>query len=310
MEKKRRVLAAFLSVILLVGFLPFKASANSAPPPPYFVIRLTNLPEEAVYADLLIPMDPKNEKYVEADRDHLLVGFTEDSEILDYCADGYLSYTFHYRDAISSISVNEEGEVIFFADAEFFTDWSGEANFYHQNEITDLGYIRIAILDKNGNVLEVSPVLEVHNKAPYSSLRYEFSYDAAAKKFNTEYDTSYFGKYLYRILAFLGMLLTCIAEFFVSIPFGLRKQYQWMILLTNIVSQILMHALYLGLYGLVFWKYKYVVIVLEILIYAGEYLWYSHRMCDVPKKKVLAYTVAANTVSLAIGWYTIYSLIL
>ena len=307
---KKRLLAVLMAAILMVGFLPVTVSANSAPPAPFYVFHMTNLPEEAVYADLLIPLRENDENYVELNRNQLPDGFSENAEIINYSVDGYCSYTFHYKDAVASISVNEEGEVFFFADAQFVKEWSGEVNHNHQYDISGLGYIRIALLDRNGNVLDVSPVLVIHDKNPFTSVEHYFSYDAAAGDFYVEFETSSYGACLYVIIAFAGMMLTCIAETVAAVPFGLNKQYIWMILLTNACSQILMHAAYLGLYGVVFWKYKYVVIMLEVLVYAGEYLWYSRKMRDIPTMKILAYTVTANTLSLVVGMYTTYSLIL
>ena len=307
---KKRLIVLLVTVVLAVGFLPVQVSANSAPPEPFYIFHLTNLPEGAVYADLLIPLRENDENYVEINRNQLPDSFDENAEIIDFHIEGYCSYTFHYRDAVSSISLNEEGKVAFFADAQFLKDWSGESNIIHQYEISGLGYVRIAILDKFGNVLDVSPFLSVHKKGVFSYLDNSFVYDAEIRKFHVEYRTSYFGIYVYLILAFSGMILTCFAEWLAAIPFGLDKEYRWMIEMTNVFSQILMHALYLLLYGVVFWKYKHVVILLEVLVYAGEYLWYSRCMWDIPKKKVLAYTAVANTISLVLGMVTTYSLIL
>ena len=43
-----------LTVLLLSGFLPIAASANSPPPEPWYSFVVTNLPKGTVYVDLLI----------------------------------------------------------------------------------------------------------------------------------------------------------------------------------------------------------------------------------------------------------------
>jgi len=310
MRNRKRLIALFLTMILVFTFFPLEATANSAPPAPFYTFELTNIPEGAVYADILILLGEQDKNYVDADRNHLPDGFSADAEILSYCADGYRSYTFHYRDAASSIYLDEDGRVFFFADSEFVTGLEGEVRYEHENEIYNRGDIRIAILDKCGNLLHISPDLTLTCRDYFSYLDNVFYYDAGTQEFQVEYRDSVSMKLIYVILAFCGMLLTCIAELLVATPFGLTKRYKCTIILTNILSQIVMHTAYLSLYSVFFWKYKYVVILLEVLVYTGEYLWYSRQMWDVSQRRVLAYTMTANTTSLVLGMFTTYSLIL
>lgn len=310
MKKRSRLLALLLTLILMLPLIPLEASANSPPPVPFYRFQISNLPENAVYVDLLIPLSKSDESYVEADSNKLPEDFSSDAEIINYCDEGFRSYTFHYLDAASDISLDEEGCVYFFADSAFVMDWEGEVRYTHEHEIYELGTIRLAILDRYGNILQVSPVLTLTRRSLFEDLRNEFLYDMQTQEFTVESWKSYFGIALYKFLSILGTLLTCSLELLVAVPFGIQKHRKGMIFWTNAVSQALMYVLYAVLYGVIFWKYRYVVILLEVLVYTGEYLWYSRKMHDVSRRKILLYTVTANTASLILGLFTTYSLIL
>lgn len=310
MKKRNRLLALLLTLVLMLAWMPLEASANSPPPVPFYMFQISNLPVNAVYVDLLIPLSKSDESYVEADSNKLPEDFSSDAEIVNYCEEGFRSYTFHYLDAASDISLDEEGYVYFFADSAFVTDREGEVRYAHEQEIYELGTIRLAILDRFGNILQVSPVLTLTRRSMFEYLQNKFFYDMQTQEFMVKSRKSYFGIATYTFLSILGTLLTCSLELLVAIPFGIQKHRKGMIFWTNAVSQALMYVLYVELYGVLFWKYRYVVILLEVLVYAGEYLWYSRKMHDVSRRKILLYTVTANTASLILGLFTTYSLIL
>lgn len=310
MKKRNRLLALLLTLVLMLAWMPLEASANSPPPVPYYMFQISNLPVNAVYVDLLIPLSQSDESYVEADSNKLPEDFSFDAEIVNYCDEGFRSYTFHYLDAASDISLDEEGCVYFFADGAFVTDREGEVRYAHEQEIYELGTIRLAILDRFGNILQVSPVLTLTRRSMFEYLQNKFLYDMQTQEFMVKSRKSFFGIATYTFISILGTLLTCSLEQLVAIPFGIQKHRRGMIFWTNAVSQALMYVLYVELYGVIFWKYRYVVILLEVLVYAGEYLWYSRKMHGVSRRKILLYTLTANTVSLILGLFTTYSLIL
>ena len=310
MKKRNRLSLFVLAIALLVGFMPFEASANSPPPAPFYSFQIHNLPENSAYVDILIPFSESDDYYETVNQDLLPDEFSADAEIIYYCKQGFYSYTFHYRDAASVISLDREGFVYFFADEAFVSDWDGEVRYAHCDDIYERGYIRLAILDKFGNILHVSPTLTLTNRSLFEVLQNEFVYDAESQKFQVERRTSSFGTGLYILISILGTLLTCTLECFVAGVFGLRSVPKGLIFGTNALSQALMYVLYVVLYGVIFWKYKYVVILLEIMVYLGEYHWYCRKMHGVSRKRILFYTVTANTASLILGLFTTYSLIL
>ena len=104
---------------------------------------------------------------------------------------------------------------------------------------------------------------------------------------------------LFRI--FGGILLTYFCELLVSFGFWLDRRNDRLVLWTNLVSQILMWLAYILLCGLFRLEHIWVVVILEVLVYAGEFLVYWKKMHEVSWLKCLLYTVAANTASLLIG---------
>lgn len=99
---------------------------------------------------------------------------------------------------------------------------------------------------------------------------------------------------------------TCVVEWLVAKPFHLRDSYGKWIVLTNVVTQIVMHILELVSLPLcpdtvpvVVW-YSVIVVLLEILVVMTEFLIYRRKFAGVTKKECLLYTLCANAAS-AIG---------
>ena len=102
-------------------------------------------------------------------------------------------------------------------------------------------------------------------------------------------------------LVLCGMVITCFVEWLVSFVFCLHHRNNRLILWTNVVSQILMWLAYFLLSNLLTLDRVLTIVILEILIYAGEFLFYRKKMHKVSWIKCLIYTVAANTASLLVG---------
>lgn len=105
----------------------------------------------------------------------------------------------------------------------------------------------------------------------------------------------------YIILALPGLLVTLVTERLVARMLPEHRQYLTFITVTNIISQVVMHYLYLQTYTILYPYQNYSIIVLEMLVYTVEFLIYKKRMKEVPAKKILLYTILANTASLLAG---------
>ena len=98
-----------------------------------------------------------------------------------------------------------------------------------------------------------------------------------------------------------GIVITCFCEWLVSLLFRLDHRNSRLILWTNVVSQILMWLAYILLCGFLRLEHIWAVVILEVLVYAGEFFVYWRKMHEVSWIKCLLYTGAANTASLLVG---------
>ena len=291
----RKTVCTILVLFLLLCICPITVSANSPELAPIFLFDFENLPEGTKYVDLLVELPDSNTNFVPVVYENLPDGFSEDAPIVSYYADGFRSYTFHYADAKSMIKIKADGSVIYFADERNHTMWE------HEKDIHDRGKIRLALLDESGNILKVSRTFSIRSTSMLYYQLNRFHYDAQEDTLLIDTEFSIGGACVFALLSVAGIVLTCFLEEMIAIPFKLLKPYGTMITLTNLVSQIVMRLLHILLYNRVFTHYWWLVLVLEVLVYSGEFVFYRWKMKAVSKSRVLWYTVAANTVSLVIG---------
>ena len=292
----KRKFSLLLVLVLLFCALPVTVSANGMPPFPWYWFELSNLPEGTQYVDMLVKLPQEDSRYVPLVPENLPDAFSEDAPILDYCEKDFRSYTFHYKNAKSMIQVDSDNAVFFFTDAP-----ENDPIQEHTADIYNRGKIRLAMLDEKGNILKVSRSFSVKREQLFDYQYYTFHYDAAADTLEADAEHDGLAMVLYLMFSAAGLFLTCVVESLISACFGLYRWYGKLILLTNIVSQLLMRIGHVLLYGWVFVHFGWLVVFLELAVYSGEYLWYCRRMKDMPKKRVLWFTVAANTASLALS---------
>lgn len=301
MNRLNRIVSCFAMILLLFLMLPLQISANGPPPARWYDIYVTNLPMGTVYVDLLIPLSENDSAYTDLEKDNLPDTFSETAEIITYSEDGFCSYTFHYKDSLSVIKPRDKNMVSF-----FMTDAEGDASLHyrygHMQDIEQRGCIRLAMLDKAGNILKVSTSLHLETKDIFASKSGDFYYDGTTDTWKINTRRSAFGVVVYVFMSIIGIVLTCLVEWLVSKLFRLSKQHRVLVLKTNMVSQVVMRLVFVLLYEIIFWKYRDVVILLELVVYAGEYLWYRKHMQTVAGNKVLLYTIIANTASLILGY--------
>ena len=106
---------------------------------------------------------------------------------------------------------------------------------------------------------------------------------------------------LYLLFVVLSVLLTVLVEWTVSLLFRLKAAR--IIIWTNIISQLIMHFLYLivTLLTLGFVSPTYLIVVLELLVLVGEWGFYTHKLSGVSRLRVFFYTLTANLLSLFLG---------
>jgi len=114
----------------------------------------------------------------------------------------------------------------------------------------------------------------------------------------------------------IALAKTLVSEWLVARLFRFDQSERRVVLLTNLVSQGAMWAavILILLFGGVpvanfFMKY-YVgwIVVLELLIYTFEFLWYRKKFLWYSGWRCLAFSIVANTASLALGLARYWSL--
>lgn len=301
MNIRKRILALFLASVLILVWMPVEASANSPEPTPYFTFYLSNLPERTEYVDLLVYLPETDDMYVDLITRNIPDSFSQDAPILTYCENDYRSYTFHYRDALSMIHIGKEGSVRYFTDDVRKWDET-HIRFDHAADIDIRGKVMLAMLDARGNILQISHPLDLTNVREFSYRLGSFYYDCATG----ELTISQAGGNmldppgLYILSSVFGILITCALECLVSLLFKL-KGYIGTVAWTNVASQILMRLAYAALYLFTSWNYMTMTLVLEGLIFLGEFLWYLWKMDEVSWPASLAFTITANSVSWLLG---------
>lgn len=299
--KQRFIRIAFMLACILL-LLPVQVFANSPPPKDWFDIEFSNLPEGTAYLDLLVYLPESDPYYTPLEEANLPEGISPDAQIVTYCQEDFRSYTFHYRDAKSAIAVKGTKTITYFFDNIIFGNIiDGDSIRYkHLNDVLAKGEIRLAMLDSEGNILHISPIFRLETRKFMGYLKRDFVYNAADDTLQIEEGINTFGYVLYVFLAGVGFLLTWLVEWLVSVLMGLQDRAK--VRKVNLVSQTLMHILYIAFYSLIFWRYTAALILLELLVYAGEFICYRFwLMRDIPAKKCLIFVVIANTASLVLG---------
>lgn len=90
--------------ICAIGLIFSSLSVGAWMPDKWFYVDIDeqSIPEDTAYIDFLMPIPTEDEAYVDFNEANgELYGISQDSEIVTYCEDGFVSYTFHVSDAYS-----------------------------------------------------------------------------------------------------------------------------------------------------------------------------------------------------------------
>lgn len=191
MKKKR---ASFILLLLAVICI-FSVSVSAYMPQSSFScdINNENTPENTAYVDFLLPISEKKEYYTEFNEiNGERYGINKDSEIVNYREDGFMSYTFHLKDARSEMILDNGFSVCFCDEYIYETIDDGYVEEILSEELTEgyseyyeqiydfeycckeFRYAKMAYVDKNGNVLSVSNKADIY-KFTLSALEVDLS---------------------------------------------------------------------------------------------------------------------------------------
>lgn len=282
--KKSKIILIFMILFLISGVCPMSVQANSAPPPGYFYFEVTGAESNAVYADVLMELSLESEGYVECNSTNAKrTGFDAEAPIAVYQEDGYMSMGYHYAYAVVETSTLAESSsnVVTLTDSERSID-----------RITPS--IKIALLDENGNVLKVSKAVSVLSESKKQFPR-TVHYDASADKITVEF-SNYPQKYNLISLILIRMLVSVLIETLLAFLLFKIRPITWVVFI-NMVTQILLILFFL----LGRMAYLPSLVIGEAGVYLIEFIFYLCVYKNYSKKKLLAYTITANTVTLCIG---------
>lgn len=122
--------------------------------------------DDACYIDLLIKMDSNDEYYTEFNNDNMDRFDFDKTKLAEYRdVDGYISFSCHYKDIYSDPMINKKtvrdtliSENCFTLDKYLEIDLNVMKALYDKKRA-----FKIAILDKDGSIIQVSDSFEVHN---------------------------------------------------------------------------------------------------------------------------------------------------
>ena len=295
---KKKILFSLIVIFLFCAISAPSVYANSPPPPSSLEIVIENYSEAAVYCDLLIKIEKNDPDYAVFNSHYgEKLGIQRDSEIAQYNEDGFVSYTFHFRGASShneiKIYENDWGP---YAYGPYFAD-TDDSYVQFENFISEYTVFKIALLDIDGNIIQISNEVKIKPNV-VSSFRGYIKYDAES---NVATPGIYTNSYLVFGLIIMGSLRIWSSiglELLVAIPFKIKPKRK--ILVVNLATQFILTVVVLT--GMIK-PYWLAVLIMEAVVYAAEYFAYTKLFKDISKKTLLIYTIVANTVSLLIGWF-------
>lgn len=126
------------------------------------------IPENAVYIDLLLPISPSDENYTPYHAENgATFGIPAQSQIVQYNADGYRSYTFHIQDARSEMqlltpasSYISSTQVSFFCYDQNETIRDAAENYYQFCQRYKTA--KMAYLDKDGGIISITNAVRLY----------------------------------------------------------------------------------------------------------------------------------------------------
>lgn len=130
-------------------------------PPPWLTVEVIGLSETVCFVDLLIPLDTQDADYVAFHNEYAaLYSIGMDSGIAQYNEDGYVSYTFHYKNAISQIERGNFSQTSFLAQFEHRADGNGKAYYEFCKRFA---LLKVALLGQDGDILGITEAFQVAN---------------------------------------------------------------------------------------------------------------------------------------------------
>lgn len=115
---------------------------------------ISNISSDAAYIDLLIDISDTDKQYISFNSVNMNSYNFDSRELSEYNKEGFISLSCHYKDIITDMNI-KKGLMI-------FADCNVTKELFANNK-----RIRIAVLDKKGNVIQVSDVVKLKEGKAY-----------------------------------------------------------------------------------------------------------------------------------------------
>ena len=164
-----------LAIMLCLALMPVKPLAASAQAMQQnLIVEPVNITDEAEYIELLIKMDENDTHYAPCNEENMKQYSFDKTALAKYSTDGFVSFSYHYRDLdtelFTAMRIDRER-----LDKNGWTsccftcvkDENGElsGNLKAMAELKNSDRVmKVAVLDKSGNIIQVSEQFEVSGK--------------------------------------------------------------------------------------------------------------------------------------------------
>ncbi len=144
-----KISARVLVIMLMLLFMmPVQSVSAARKDADTITLDISNIPEDAAYIDVLIDFE-NGENYTKLNEDNLKQYDFDADELAQYNEGGFVSYSCHFRGIKTDMKI-KAGKTV-------FVDEKTERQFYF-----DYNSLKIAVLDKNGHILQVSDTVEIN----------------------------------------------------------------------------------------------------------------------------------------------------
>ncbi len=296
MIKFKKIQMTVLLFLIFIFSLSMPVYANAPMPADSLLVYLSNLPEDVVYADLLIKIDKNDANYIDFQPNGFANTVSGAKEIVEYSKDGYRSFTFHYENSKSNIKIEHDNDDLYSVN---FCNGLEYEQYLTQYEDLCKNYrdIKIALLDKDLNIVCVSASAKIPKEEYFTVFDGNIYYDASKDCFDIDTRVNAFALVFGGLCSIFIMVLSIVSEAVVSFLFRYDIKQASTICKVNACSQIIMRLLYI----IMPFTYLIETVILEFLVYCAEFIVYRKRFKEMSVKRLLFYTVTANTISLLIG---------
>lgn len=295
MKRLRKFLFVCVMVFAFAFSCVLPVSANAPAPADHLTVVLSNLPKDAVYADLLIRISEEDPNFVDFQPNFYSAAISKSSEIVRYSDGGFYSFTFHYKDSQSDIKIEHYDGLYYVSFAkgfeyqQYLTQYENLLNHYRD--------VKIALLDKDFNIILVSEAAQLPKENKALVFDGAIYYDSHTNSLDCDTRINPYFIVFGGFFSILIMLISVGTETLISFLFKFREKQTGIILIVNICSQVIMRILYLVLP----FTYFLETLILEVFVYAGEFVIYKKHFKKTSNLEIVVYTITANTLSLLLG---------